>query len=374
MTESVPCDAPVAAGRPLARWYRWLVLGAMSFVCFAQYYIYDSITPLGTVIKEQLGFSGASYGLLFSAYAVANVFLLMLLIAGVLVDKLGLKLSGILYAALCVIGAGLTALGSMKQLPDFGPRLRLARAHLSRRLESRTQGDAPRTGHLRRGRGGDPRRQQQGARPLVLGKRTGLRLWREPDHHAPGDISAQPAGSVAEGWAVGKALWFAAAIMALGLGSFFFYLGLERWARGHGGAPGGSGVAVPEEKFRLREAFSFSPSFWLITFLCLAFYSAVFPFQSYAPNILVQKFGYSESRAGTFTSAHSFWHHDLHAHLRLSRRSARQTSDTHDPGRAPAGALRRCPGLDARIPPEFPFLPSASRSLSCRRPCGRPSQ
>jgi len=45
---------------------RWLVLVFMSLICFAQYYIYDSITPLGTMIKEQLGFTGAEYGLLFS--------------------------------------------------------------------------------------------------------------------------------------------------------------------------------------------------------------------------------------------------------------------------------------------------------------------
>ena len=85
-----------AAPKPLARSYRWIVLAIMSLICFAQYYIYDSITPLGTMIKEQLGFSGAEYGLLFSFYAVANVFLLMLLFAGGPVDGLGLQGSGIL--------------------------------------------------------------------------------------------------------------------------------------------------------------------------------------------------------------------------------------------------------------------------------------
>ena len=108
-----------AAPKPLARSYRWIVLAIMSLICFAQYYIYDSITPLGTMIKEQLGFSGAEYGLLFSFYAVANVFLLMLLFAGVLVDWLGLKVSGILYGFLCFLGAALTALGAWKGLPGL---------------------------------------------------------------------------------------------------------------------------------------------------------------------------------------------------------------------------------------------------------------
>src|SRR5512136_2509344 len=90
-------------------YFRWLVLAIMSLICFAQYFIYDSISPLITLIKAApaqggLGLSGSQYGLLFSSYAVVNVFLLMLLIAGVLVDKLGLKISGILYGFLCFLG------------------------------------------------------------------------------------------------------------------------------------------------------------------------------------------------------------------------------------------------------------------------------
>ena len=70
----------VAAPR-LSPLYRWLVLGIMSLICFAQYFIYDSITPLGTMMKEQLGLSGSDYGLLFSFYSVANVFLVLVIVS-----------------------------------------------------------------------------------------------------------------------------------------------------------------------------------------------------------------------------------------------------------------------------------------------------
>jgi MFS family permease len=100
------------------------------------------------------------------------------------------------------------------------------------------------------------------------------------------------------------ALWFAVGIMALGFFSFFVYLALERAARGRPGAPPAAGVVSgPEEAFHLREAFRFDASFWFITLLCVTFYSAVFPFQSYAPDILTQKFGYSAAKAGTYASA-----------------------------------------------------------------------
>ena len=93
--------------------------------------------------------------------------------------------------------------------------------------------------------------------------------------------------------------------MGGGFATYFIYLGMEQAARGRLGAPGviaGGGVA-PEEKFVLKEAFSFDASFWFITLLCVTFYSAVFPFQSYATDILVQKFGYAVKTAVTYTSA-----------------------------------------------------------------------
>jgi len=38
--------------------FRWLVLVIMSLICFAQYFIYDSITPLGTMIKAPVNAIG----------------------------------------------------------------------------------------------------------------------------------------------------------------------------------------------------------------------------------------------------------------------------------------------------------------------------
>ena len=109
----------------------------------------------------------------------------------------------------------------------------------------------------------------------------------------------------AESFGLRGALWLATAIMGVGFSSYFVYLAMERVARGKIGAPGvtATGGIAQEEKFVLRDAFSFDASFWFISLLCVTFYSAVFPFQAYAPDILVQKFGYSVTTAGHITSA-----------------------------------------------------------------------
>lgn len=291
----------------LPRSYRWIVLSIMSLICFAQYYIYDSITPLGTLIKEQLHFSGADYGLLFSFYSVANVFLLMLLFAGVVVDWLGLKISGIIYGFLCFAGAALTALGASTALPALlGPLHPWL--HTAFFPAASPELKVMLLGRMIFG---------VGAEAILVVNNKVLARWFKGKELAfayglnltimrLGTFLALNIQAPAAGWfGLRGALWFAAAIMGVGFLTYFIYLGMERAARGRIGAPGvtTSGGAAPEEKFVLKEAFSFGPSFWFITLLCVTFYSAVFPFQSYAPDILVQKFGYSVNESGHYTSA-----------------------------------------------------------------------
>jgi MFS family permease len=293
------------AEAPIRPVFRWLVLGMVSLVCLAQYYIYDSITPLAALIKQQLHYSGAEYGLLFSAYGAANVFLLALLFAGVIVDRMGIKRSGILFGLLCVLGAALTALGASPSLahvlgpvypwlhhaflPSWSPELKIM-------LLGRTVYGV-------------------GAEAIIVVNNKVLARWFTGKELALAfglNLTLMRLGTfmalnlqapVAGAWGLRSSLWFAVAIMSLGFLSFFAYLALERVARGRVGAPATEAPSGPEDAFHLREAFSFNASFWLITLLCVTFYSAVFPFQSYAPDILTQKFGYGASAAGTLTSA-----------------------------------------------------------------------
>ena len=296
---------PARVSTPIGSAFRWFVLAMMSLICLAQYYIYDSITPLGTLMKKELGFSGADYGLLFSFYAVANVFLFMLLLAGVLVDRLGLAVSGILYGFLCLLGAVLTAVGAWSGLeslptgvyrwlqegflPQASPALKvmlLGRMVYGVGAEAILVVNNKILSRWFRGK------------ELALAFGLNLTIMRLGTFLA---LNLQ--APVAEAWGLGLALWFAAGVMAVGFGTFFLYLGLERLSRGRIGAPQPEGAAAAEERFVLREAFSFHASFWFIALLCVSFYSAVFPFQAYAPDILVQKWGYSVTQAGRYTSA-----------------------------------------------------------------------
>lgn len=295
------------AASDLGSAYRWVVLAIMSLICLAAYYIYDSVTPVGTLIKSELDLSGAEYGLLFSFYSVGNVFLLLVLVGGVLVDRLGLRAAGILYGSMCLVGAALTAAGGSGALPALlGGGYERVRAALAPHA-------SPELGLMLAGR----MIYGVGTECILLVNNKVLARWFRGRELAfayglnltimrLGTFLALNLQAPAADWlGLRGALWFAVAVMAAGFSTFFVYLGLERKARGRQGAPdtGEGSEVAPLERFVLREAFSFKASFWVISALSVAFYSAVFPFQAYAPDILVQRFGYSVAGAGHVTSA-----------------------------------------------------------------------
>jgi MFS family permease len=90
--------------------YRWVVLIVISLAMFANYYVYDSIAPIADILKSELGFTDANYGMLFSAYSLAAV--IVLLVGGVLIDKYGTVKSTIFFGAICTIAGILMAVTS----------------------------------------------------------------------------------------------------------------------------------------------------------------------------------------------------------------------------------------------------------------------
>src|SRR5437870_9280201 len=90
-----------------SRAYRWIALVFLSLAMGGNYYIYDSINPLERIFIEQLGYSGTRFGWLNSSYSLAAV--LTLLLGGLIIDKFGIRKALLIFAALCFLGAALTA-------------------------------------------------------------------------------------------------------------------------------------------------------------------------------------------------------------------------------------------------------------------------
>src|SRR5512146_9834 len=87
--------------------FRWIVLLFISLAMFGNYYIYDSISPLADLLSKQLNFSDSDIGLLNAIYSFPNI--IMVLIGGIIIDKIGTRISVFIFTVLIMIGALITA-------------------------------------------------------------------------------------------------------------------------------------------------------------------------------------------------------------------------------------------------------------------------
>ena len=104
MSEPLADAVPDRAEPPFL--LRWGVLFMVSLAMFGNYYVYDAIAPLADVLKDQLGFSDTNIGTLNAIYSLPNI--VMVLIGGIIIDRIGTRKSTVLFALICLIGAAVT--------------------------------------------------------------------------------------------------------------------------------------------------------------------------------------------------------------------------------------------------------------------------
>ena len=88
---------------------RWTALFIVAFTMMMGYFITDVMSPLEVLLTKPLaagglGWSSDDYGFFSGSYGLINVFLLMLFFGGIILDKMGIRFTGVLACALMVIG------------------------------------------------------------------------------------------------------------------------------------------------------------------------------------------------------------------------------------------------------------------------------
>lgn len=270
---------------------RWGALGVVSFTMMAAYFVNDVMMPLKSMLESELRWSSTDFGTYAGAYSFLNVFLLMLLWGGLILDRFGVRFTGKLATLLMVCGTALEYYGLTALADNDG---------------------------------------------LILGFRSGVLV-------ASAGYAVFGVGAEVAGITVTKVIakWFRGKEMATAMGvqvalarigsqvAFACAIPIARAA----------GISVPvligllllvggmvayflfsvmdqkldrqiqeepvqgddEEKFSIKDvaAILSSSGFWLIALLCVLFYSCVFPFQKFASELMIGKYGIDESIAGT---------------------------------------------------------------------------
>ncbi|MBN2724600.1 MAG: MFS transporter [Deltaproteobacteria bacterium] len=307
-----------ASSRRYSSPLRWLSLITVSFAVFGAYYAYDTISPARRVLETELGFGPSSFSWLVAIYSLPNL-LGITLLGGIIADRRGIRFAGKLFITLTLMGSLITA---------FGVSSFFRTSHLAEGIRMVSGSFSPEfivmfIGRFIFGMGAEVLIVTQEkvivrwfkGRELGLAFGIGLLICRI------GTIAAfivstrildstrvytmlENAGFMMmvtdKSSGLETVIWLGAVIMLLSTGSFMLYTLVEKtYSRKHsmkesnfsGNHKGGSILNVLKSK----------PFIW-ISLLCFSFYSAVFPFTSFATDILQSKFGISISSAGFYTS------------------------------------------------------------------------
>ncbi len=86
---------------------RWTALAVVAFTMLCGYYLTDVMAPLKPMLEKELLWNSAEYGFFTSAYGWFNVFLLMLILGGIILDKMGVSFTGKMATIIMVIGTAI---------------------------------------------------------------------------------------------------------------------------------------------------------------------------------------------------------------------------------------------------------------------------
>jgi MFS family permease len=254
--------------------FRWLVLVVISLAMFGNYYVYDAISPLADVLQKQLGFTDANLGLLQGIYSVPNI--IMVLLGGILIDRIGVKRATFIFGVLCFLGSLITALS---------PKLWVMAS-----------------GRLVFG---------LGAESLIVAVTAAVAQWfrgKELSFAFGINLLIARLGSFAAlnspTWARGAyGSWRAPLLIATVFGAMCVIAAGIYWLMENGaarkytlGSQGGT------DKVIWADLLKFSPTYWYVVALCITFYSGIFPFQTFAVKFFQDAHGATREMGGFLSS------------------------------------------------------------------------
>jgi MFS family permease len=286
----------------VSRSTRWIILLIISLVIATNYYVYDAMSSIKSVMQAKLGFTNVDYGLIVSFYSFPNTFLLMAIFGGIILDKWGIRKTGFVFVFVCALGALLTAYGASETFTSGGPGFAFFGSFMTDYSPSLK---LLMLGRLLFGLGAET--------SIVVINKVLVKWFKGKElafafavniaiarlgTAAALILSPQFVGS-AQGWTL--AIWVAAVLMCAGFLFFVVYILFDMFAS-RGAVK--DGAIAPEEEFHMRDivALVTNKSFVYVVLLCVTFYSAVFPFQAYCPDLLHNKFGLSIEMSGTLAS------------------------------------------------------------------------
>ena len=282
---------------------RWAVLVLVASMMFFAYMFVDILSPLASLLEESLNWDRGDFGTYAAGEYLLNVFGFLIL-AGIILDKMGVRFTGLLSASLMVIGAAIKFWGiswpeantvewlnawwpampgsaklAMFGFMIFGCGCEMAGTTVSKILAK-----------------------------WFKGKEMALAMGLEMAIARLGVFAAMWfAPMLSERFAVNGTnsvvapLLFASALLVIGLLNFFVFTIMDKTLDQQciNDQMVNDEMVNDSDEFHvsdLKQIFS-SKMFWIVALLCVLYYSAIFPFQRFATNFLEETLNISNAEA-----------------------------------------------------------------------------
>ena len=290
-------------------WARWTVLAIVSFTMMAGYIVAKEMSPLQFMLEKSVGDGGmgwtsGEFGIFAGSRGFFNVFLLMLFVGGIILDKMGVRFTGILSCVLMLVGSAavygaitltspepmitVIGLGTIKRqvalaalgFAFFGIGYEMCGITVSKVVV--------------RWFSGKEMALAMGLQVALARLGTALALGFSP--------------IIALNWGLPRPILIGVFCVGVGLIAYLYYCTMDRRLDVET-----QKLASPQDQQNLvsqnegdDEQFHFAdmlitiknPGFWLITLLCLFYYSALYPFLDFATKLMISKYGVNAELAG----------------------------------------------------------------------------
>ncbi|MCP4599458.1 MAG: major facilitator superfamily domain-containing protein 1 [Proteobacteria bacterium] len=279
---------------------RWGILFLVSFAMATNYYFYDVLSPIQDLLESELGITPTQYGTIFLFYSFPNTFFFMAVLGGIICDKLGIRITGTMFFVSMMIGCVLTYYGCTDYfisgglgydlmssfLPEYSPALKMmCTGFLFFGLGAETSCVVISKAVVKWFKG-----KELG---LALGVNIGVARLASSAVFAVGAWLSKPDFT--------RPVALGVAIMTAGFLAFLVYLFFDKAFDKNA-----TDMADDdEEPFRVTDVFKLlvNPSYIFVALLCVVFYSAVFPFNKYAVDMLQNKFHMAKQTAAFYMFA-----------------------------------------------------------------------
>lgn len=294
---------------------RWTVLLFMAFAMFCSYIFMDILSPIKDLMQSTRGWDSTAFGTMQGSETFLNVFVFFLIFAGIILDKMGVRFTAILSGVVMLVGAVInwyavteTFMGSslehwfnthLNYIPVFdelgispfyqgmpasakfsavgfmifGCGVEMAGITVSRAVVKRFKGREM---------------------ALAMGSEMALARLGVATCMIFSPVFAKMGGNID----VSRSVAFGVVLLMIALIMFIVYFFMDKKLDEQTGE-----AEEKDDPFKLSDLGDIlkSSGFWLVALLCVLYYSAIFPFQKYAVNMLQCNLTFTE------VSPDSFW-------------------------------------------------------------------